>query len=304
MGIVRGRCAFLLVLLPATVVAQQFGDWSEPVNLGPVVNSRYVDSCVTISKNGLSLFFSSTRQSPRTNDRDLYVSKRASVDEAWGEPQPLTMLNTPVWESCPALSPDEQRLYFTRPGSCGGIDIHVSSRESRWDDFGWEPPVNLGCHPDGPNSRFGDQTPALFEDEAGRVLMYFTSFRSGNWDHYQSAMSDDGTFGPAVPIRELNSPLADQGVTVRRDGLEVIFLRQTPARPPWGYSMDFWTSTRASTNDPWSPPVYVASLGSPALAQGKISLSFDGRELYFASWRPHGNQCDLWVATRTRLRGK
>jgi hypothetical protein len=301
MSTVRGSCALLFLLLPATAAAQ-FTDWRPPVNLGPVVNSQYVDSCITISKNGLSLFFSSNRQSPGTNNRDLYVSRRASLDEAWGEPQPLTTLNTPVWESCPALSLDEHRLYFTSPGGCGGIDIYVSRRQDRRDDFGWEPPVDLGCEADGgPNSWAGDQTPALFEDEAGRVLMYFTSYRSGNWDHYQSEMRDDDTFGPATPVAELNSSYADQGVTVRRDGLEVFLLSNRGGAHD---SMDFWRATRASTEGPWSAPEPVPSLGIPAMAQGKISLSFDGREIYFTSWRPAWLQCDLYVATRDRLRGK
>ena len=43
----------LLVLgLPAYA---QFTDWTPPQNLGPVVNSAFLDSCVAISKNGLSL---------------------------------------------------------------------------------------------------------------------------------------------------------------------------------------------------------------------------------------------------------
>ena len=179
-----GACALMFVVLPATAMAQ-FTDWSVPVNLGPVVNSPYGDSCVTISKNGLSLFFSSNRQSPGTADRDLYVSKRDSTTQPWGEPQPLLTLNTADWESCPALSLDEHRLYFSSPrsGGCGGQDIYVSRRHDRRDDFGWEPPVNLGCDGQGgPNSGEGELTPALFEDEAGRVLMYFSSDRSGTWD--------------------------------------------------------------------------------------------------------------------------
>ena len=242
----------------------QFTDWSVPVNLGTPVNTTAVESCVTISKNGLSLFFSSVRPTGQ-GSRDLYVSKRHKIRDPWGEPRPLTTLNTPSWESCPALSLDEHRLYFTsnRPLGCGNIDIYVSRRHDRRDDLGWEPPVNLGCDGEGgPNSPAGDQTPALFEDEGGKVLMYFSSNRSGNLDHYQSERRDDDTFGPATPVAELNGPLTDQGVTVRRDGLEVIFLRQTTAPPPWYYSLDFWAATRASTKDPWSPPVYVPRLGT------------------------------------------
>jgi len=213
------------------VVAAEFSDWSAPVNLGPVVNSPYLDSCVAISKNGLSLFFSSNRQTENklSPDRDLYVSERESKEAPWGTPQPLSMLNTPAWESCPALSLDEHRLYFTSPraGGCGGQDIWVSRRHDRRDDFGWQPPVNLGCDL---NSARRDLTPTLFEDDGGRVLMYFSSDRvDGNVFHiYQSEMSEDGVFGPATLVPELNSPYSDLGVIVRRDGLEIIFLSNRP----------------------------------------------------------------------------
>jgi hypothetical protein len=294
-------------MLPAAASAQ-FSDWSVPVNLGPVVNSQYLESCVTISKNGLSLFFSSNRQSPGTTNRDLYVSKRDSISEPWGLPQPLASLNTTSWESCPALSLDEHRLYFTSPrnGGCGSQDIWVSRRHDRRDDFGWEPPVNLGCAPEGPNSTAGEVTPALFEDEAGRVLMYFSSDAEvpGEFHIFESVMGEDGKFGPASLVPELMGPF-EQGVTVRRDGLEVIFLSYRPESGGSYEWPDFWAATRTSTAHPWSAPVLVPSLGSPSLAQGKISLSFDGRELYFTSFRPVAfGSADLWVARREKLQGK
>jgi hypothetical protein len=293
----------------------EFTDWSPPVNLGPVVNSPALDSCVAISKNGLSLFFSSNRQSPGTTNRDLYVSQRESVEAPWELPQPLTMLNTPVWDSCPALSLDEHRLYFTSPrlGTCGGYDIWVSRRQDRRDDFGWEPPVNLGCVPDGPNSTANEMAPTLFEDESGRMVMYFASNRSSKMQHlYQAVMGDDDTFGPATPITELNSPdpFGDVGITVRRDGLEVIFLSNRPGGGGSGAVglFDFWSATRDSTAEPWSPPVFVRSLGAPAWALGRIALSFDGSELYFASYRQPStggtDLPDIWVARREKLAGK
>jgi hypothetical protein len=291
-----------------TVVAAEFSDWSTPVNLGPPVNSIYADGCVAISKNGLSLFFSSNRQTrdPSSQNRDLYVSERDSIDEPWGLPMPLTMLNTPSWEACPALSLDEHLLFFTslRPGGCGWHDIWVSRRHDRRDDFGWEAPVNLGCEKDGyVNTPAPELTPTFFEDEAGKVWMYFSSWRGSSlWDIYQSEMRDDNTFGPATPVSELNSPSGELGVTVRRDGLEVIFLSN---RPSGSGSYNFWKATRVSTEDPWSEPVFVPSLGNPAWGDGRIALSFDGRELYFGSWRGGGlGAVDLWVARREKLGGK
>jgi hypothetical protein len=300
--------ALLLMSLAVTATAQ-FTDWSTPVNLGPVINGRYVESCVAISKNGLSLFFSSNRQTldPASLNRDLYVSKRDSIDTPWGPPMPLTMLNSPEWDSCPALSLDEHRLYFTssRSGGCGGEDIWVSRRHDRRDDFGWEPPVHLGCANDGGvDSEARDLTPTFFEDEVGRVLMYFASNRTGSeqFDIYQSEMRNDDSFGPATKVAELNSLEWDIAPTVRRDGLEVIFGSNRPGGSGNPNSLDFWRATRASTADPWSNPVFVVSLGNPAFMGGRIALSFDGRQLYFASARS-GNW-DLYVATREKLRGK
>jgi len=297
--------ALLLLGFPALADdPPQFGPWGAPENLGTPINGPYLDSCVSISRDGLTLFFSSNRETGNaaSTNRDLYVSKRASVDEPWGEPWPLWMLNSEVWDSCPALRLDEHRLYFTsaRPGGCGERDLWVSRRQDRREDFGWEEPVNLGCAPDYVNSLAAEVFPAFFEDETGRVFMYFGSNRESpsNVDLYQSEMLADGTFGPATPLVELNSPALDHSVAVRRDGLEIIFgsSRGGPFR--------FWTSTRASNSDSWSEPVLVMSL--PVGCAGRYAMSFDGRELYCSGVLPgtpgSNGGIDIWVVRRERLR--
>jgi hypothetical protein len=309
-----------LLVLPGFALADRagipgrFSEWAPAVNLGPTVNSEYVDSCVAISKNGLSLYFSSNRQSPgNLVDRDLYVSQRASRDEPWGPPVSLAMLNSATWDSCPQLSPDEHRLYFTtrRSPDCGnGLeDIWVSRRCDRRDDFDWGPPASLGCESDGfVNGPGRDLAPAVFEDDDGHEVMYFARvpfpLDAALSDHFESVMKEDGTFGLPQPIPGLNAAgYADLGVSVRRDGRELFLLSGRPhggaANPS---SLDFWRSTRDSTDDPWSAPVFIPSLGDPALGQGHISLSADGRELFFTSSRPGGlGATDLWVARRDRL---
>lgn len=298
----------LVLVLPAY---PQFTDWTPPQNLGPVLNTEFVDSCVAISKNGLSLFFSSNRQTgnPTSMDRDLYVSKRDAIGAPWGAPVPLASINTANWESCPALSLDEHQLYFTsiRPGGCGAEDFWVSRRRDRKDDFGWEAPSHLACEAEGGvNSAGRDLTPAIFEDEAGRVFLYFTRNRPSTpfFDIYQIEMRDDGTFGPATPVEELNgAEFHSSYPVVRRDGLEVIFGSNRPGGSGNAAQMDFWAATRPSTQDKWSPPAFVPSLGAPAWMQGRIALSFDGRELYFTSLRAGGyGAADLWVARREKRR--
>jgi len=301
-------CVVLMLGLHAVASAQQFTQWSAPVNMGPVVNSPYTDSCVTVSKNGLSMFFFSNRYAKDVNAAwHLYVSRRPSVDTPWGEPQEIVGFNEGYPASCPGLSPDEHRLFFAsgRPGTCGGGDIWVSRRHDRTDDFGWQPPVNLGCEPNGPNSPQGENLPTVFEDETGTEVLYMGSGRPGlgGGDIWASRMRPDGTFGPATLVTELSTIYSDTGgLAVRRDGLEVIFgsNRPDPNRPG---GTDLWAATRASTAHPWSAPVLLLILNSATFDGGRMSFSFDGRVLYFTSDRPGGyGSRDFYVATREKLR--
>ena len=63
-GLVVGVLATLLglLVLPPEPSAQSgVSSWSEPVNLGPPINSPFQENRVAVSTDGLSLYFSSTR---------------------------------------------------------------------------------------------------------------------------------------------------------------------------------------------------------------------------------------------------
>src|SRR6266849_4118663 len=216
----------------------QYGPWSAPVNLGPVVNSRYNDNHPAISKDGLSLYISSsplpTPPGARPGGRggaDIWVSQRASIDAPWGAPVDLgPNINSAGNDGAPSLSTDGHRLYFhsTGRGGCGAADLFVSRRQDKRDDFGWEPAENLGCVV---NSPFADNGPTIFEDDAtGITTLYFNSPRPGGLDTdiYASTLQADGTFGPGVNVSELNSPFNDDRVAIRRDGLEIFVSTNRP----------------------------------------------------------------------------
>ena len=70
-----------LAALPAAEDPPRFSEWSAPVNLGPVVNSDVNDAGVSISRDGLTLYFGSTRTDTvgEVGDFNIWVSHRASV---------------------------------------------------------------------------------------------------------------------------------------------------------------------------------------------------------------------------------
>jgi hypothetical protein len=84
------------------------------------LNSAGDDSRLAISRDGLELFFSSTRLGLPTGFA-IFTSTRASVSSPWSPPVPVAALNPASSNSQPALSPDGSILYFVsnRPGGIG-----------------------------------------------------------------------------------------------------------------------------------------------------------------------------------------
>src|SRR2546426_6108367 len=153
-------------------------EWSEPVNLGAVVNSNVFDAAPTLSKDGLSLYLTSTRPGG-FGGNDLWVSQRDCGDCPWGTPVNLgPVINTPAIENRASLWGDGHLLFShsDRPGGHGSTDIWVSRRADQKDDFGWEPPVNLG--PD-VNTATAEQAPFYLQSaEDGPGNLYFARGQS------------------------------------------------------------------------------------------------------------------------------
>ena len=309
--IVSGLALVALCLLSTTASGDgdslRFSPWSEPVNLGPTVNSAANENTPCISRDGLSLFFNSPRPGPFGTTGDLYVSQRPTTADPWGTPVNLgENINTSVTEYWPTLSPDGHRLYFSRfvnHGANTNYDLYVSRRHDKKDAFGWEPAVPV----DELNTAdFNDVALDFFEEDVtGRLIAYFTSNRSGNADLLMTWLQDDDTFATPVPVYELNTTAHERLATIRRDGLEVFFNRG-PGSSGTAIGPIF-TAIRSNTAALWSQPVQAPEPVNPDPANvlnQAPRLSFDGTELYFASDRGDGfGGGDIWVSTRTKLKG-
>lgn len=188
-----------------TSFGQQFGPWSAPVNLGATVNSACNDMHPTLSKDGLTLIFSSTRLSDRASwfnpvtcqplsNLRLWASHFDTTKHSWGIPTPLsTLLQTPnediygadnlyAEDHAPNLTTDGHWLFFhsQRPGdlnhpSCNGGGYRELWAAHRPDTSSndWEAPINLGCTLNIPHA--DDAGPNFWEDDStGTLYLYFT----------------------------------------------------------------------------------------------------------------------------------
>ena len=303
--ITLGLAAFaLLALFPAGALGQHFSEWSPPVSLGPTVNTASFEVCPSVTKDGLSLYFGSPR-SGGFGSVDIYVSKRSSTNDPWGTPQNLgETINSTSIDNCPFVTPDGHTLIFlsNRPGGPGGIDLYVSSRRNKRDDFGWETPVPLP----GMNTPFNEFGPTGYEDEeTGDFVLFFTSDRPGGPggpDIYMTRTASDGTLLPPTLVAELSSSAQDLFANVRKDGRE-LFLSSD--RTGTIGSVDFWVATRESTFDPWGVPENLGPTINSTGFEQRTAISWDALTLIFSSNR-HGtatSELDLYETKRTKQRG-
>ncbi|MHC4440008.1 MAG: hypothetical protein ACYS3S_21845, partial [Planctomycetota bacterium] len=145
-------------------------EWPAPENLGPAVNSSISELGVCLSPNGLELYFQSER-SDGLGASDIWVSRRATKGESWGEVVNLgAPINTELDDYNPCLSGDGLELYFVHgrwdpEGAPTEVSIYVT-RRATVDDL-WGEPEDLGPVV---NSHVCQDTPWISSD--GCVLMF------------------------------------------------------------------------------------------------------------------------------------
>jgi hypothetical protein len=278
-----------------------FGPWGPAQNLEAVgadddLNTAALEGCPSVSRDGLGLYFASNRAGG-AGGLDIYISTRESADDPWGDPENLGgPINTAADEFCPTPLRHGHGLMFvsTRAGGCGGADIY---RTRRHVSHGWADPVNVGCDV---NSDFDEASPFPVSDE-----FYFSSNRrivaGSHVSDIYVAPIDDRTIGTPELAPGLNTDYNDARPNLRRDGLEIFFDSSRPG--PCG-GLDLWTSTRPTTDEPWSTPTNLGCDVNSSATDVRASLSWNGTTLYFGSNRlgSEGSQ-DLYVANRERERG-
>ncbi len=115
--------------------------WSQPVNLGPPVNSRFSEKHPSISSDGRTLYFASNRPGGK-GGLDLWYST-LKEDGTWSEPVNLgDSINTPAHEQSPFIHTDDRTLYFSSNGwpGMGEFDLFYT----RGTDSAWSKAINLG----------------------------------------------------------------------------------------------------------------------------------------------------------------
>jgi outer membrane protein OmpA-like peptidoglycan-associated protein len=161
------------------------------------INSRFHESTPIFSKDGTTMYFT------RNNFRDgkkgmnanketlLKIYKATLVKDQWTNIIELPFNSDNFSTAHPALSPDEQTLYFAsdRPGTLGQSDLYKVAINP---DGSYGAPINLGKEI---NTEGRETFPFVTKDN----LLYFSSDGHpglGGLDVFVTKINANGTFGP------------------------------------------------------------------------------------------------------------
>jgi Tol biopolymer transport system component len=305
------RMRLVAVGIVATIVfgggrAKADFTFGETTNIGAPVNTSYDEQNPTISADGLELYFQSRRPGGYCK-WDIWVAKRANLDDPWGEPVnlgPLVNDGDSNWSH--GISADGLKLYFeaNRPGNYGGVDLWVAVRETK--DEPWGDPVNLGPTI---NSSVNDACPNISADG---LELYFRSNRPGGCGEHDLWVSRrpmiDEPWGDPVNLGPtINSPDYEGYPSLSADGLSMFFNsdRFNGAR---GWDFDIWLTRRKTKDSAWGEPINLGPSINTTHFEVTPSISADGRTLYFSDWyatstiRPGGcGGADLYQVSITPI---
>jgi len=147
-------------------------DWSKPFNLGAPINTPGWESQPSISADGRTLYFVSSRAGG-LGGFDIWKTE-LQPGGVWAKPVNLgPTINTPYDEISPFLHPDNNTLYFASNGwpGLGNQDIFLSKKD---DSGNWTKPFNLGY----PINTAGEQS-CLTVSNNGKTAFFAADIKGG-----------------------------------------------------------------------------------------------------------------------------
>jgi len=245
------------------------------------------DSVDCFSADGLEMYFDSPRAGGQGN-LDIWVSKRASIQDDWGPPENLgATINSASADGGASISADGLSLYSTRDVGPAGR-LYVAKRATKQDN--WGTPVSVGA---AVNTASAVQS-FISADE---LELYFQSDRPGGpggwsdvWVTTRATVNDE--WGPPVNLGPtINSPNWDGWPSISPDGLLLFLCSNRPGANPWG---DIHVARRASRSAPWQPAVNLGPIVNATCWNAPL-VSADGSALYIRC----DPKCDMtyWIYT-------
>ena len=232
-------------------------------------------------------------------DQDIYVTRRNSVNSAWGAPERVPPpVSSTFFDITPTISLDGLALYFgsNRPGpfSPPWPDLWVSQRASV--NQPWGPAVNLGT---GVNTPLFEGSIDISPDQ--RTVFFAAVTPDFVFDIFMARRSStDEPFSARVKLTPpINSEGHDYGPALTPDGHTMFFSSGTDNPFAPGAINHLYVSERQNDRAPWGPRIYLDTLNCPTCFGGLPTIRAGGKEICWMGDRGDSfGDKDIYCATR------
>lgn len=265
--------------------AAPLGPFSDPE---PIAALAHVgsDADPTLTADGLEMFFMTDRGGAGI---DIWTSKRESVDDPWGDPDPVPKLNSADADYDPEISFDGLTIFLNSnrvvTGAKGGFDLFVATRTTR--DAGWTTPKLV------PELNSAEHDIGAVMDASQKILVFHRGTATG-YDLYASTRdSVDDSWGDPMPLTGLNTTdYQEADAWLSPDGLTMYF---NSNRPEGTGDSDIWRTTRLTRTSLWTVPEEVAEVNSE-FHEANAALSLGERYIMLSTSR--SGDVELYEASR------
>lgn len=200
------------------------GVWKLASNMGSPINTNGNEGAQSLSADGRHLFFTACNRDDGFGSCDLYFSQRTGNE--WSRPVNMgPVVNSPVWDSQPGISPDGRTLFFSsaRRGSIGKMDIWYTTRDEQGN---WTQPRNIGPVI---NTAGREMSPFIHPDNQ---TLYFASdghLGMGGLDIFYSRRDANGNWSKPVNLGYPINTYGDEfSLIVGAGGVNAYFASDQP----------------------------------------------------------------------------
>lgn len=270
--------AILLATLASVAQAQGWTPVSSSATTA--VNSTSADAGPSLSSDGLTMYFSSSRTviapAPLPVSWEIYSTTRTSIGAPWGAPVREVACSSPLVDDQPFITADGLELWFnsSRTGNAGSGDIMRMTRASTASL--WGAPVFVTEL----QSIGADSSPTLTDD---LNEIYFLSTGFGNPGGNNNSLFVATRANPALPfsppqlVTQFYNGLTHRDVHVSGNGLEIWYTEFISSIS----RIQVKHASRLSRSAPFGPATNVTEFDNTGTSLGVygISVSRDGTEM-------------------------
>lgn len=265
-------------------------------NLGPNINSPFIEFIPLLPAGENYLMFTSKRKSSLENPGilfgDIYISEvKAGVFSKAKELGPP--VNTPFNEEASGLSADGRTMFLNidNAESGGTNDIWISTGKGK--TFKKPEPFNLNT------TEFLETSATITPD--GNTLLYVSDRKEGKGgkDIYSSKKLPNGTWGNPINMTGLNTEYDEDYPFMTPNG-KYLYFASEGHNSIGGY--DIFKCTWDSAKNEWSAPENLGHPINTPMDEFNFVASDDGREGYTTALRPEGfGDMDIYKVTFNQI---